>query len=137
MTAASIGGTSAQGYVDYLESRTGAPERGDYYLGTDGTPAESPGQWLTSSESLARLGIEPGEVDAGDLRALMEGRVPGSPAGRSHAGSAAGLPGTRPSISARRSLASTSPGSTPSRASDSLEVSHCPGDSAGAPSVPR
>lgn len=80
MTASSIAAASAHGYADYLESRTATPERGDYYLGTDGAPAESPGRWLSSSEALGRVGIEPGEVEPDDLRALMEGRSPASDA---------------------------------------------------------
>jgi hypothetical protein len=32
MTAASIGAGKAGGYARYLESKTIAPERGDYYL---------------------------------------------------------------------------------------------------------
>src|SRR4051812_4050851 len=78
MTAASIAGSSAGGYAAYLESRTAIPERGDYYLGNDGAPAESPGRWLTSPEALRRVGVEPGEVKPDDLRALMEGRSPES-----------------------------------------------------------
>jgi len=76
MTAASIAASSARGYADYLEARTAAPERGDYYLGTDGAPAESPGRWLGSAEAMLRVGVEPGEVRPDDLRALMEGRSP-------------------------------------------------------------
>ncbi|MBA3436812.1 MAG: hypothetical protein H0U14_02300, partial [Thermoleophilaceae bacterium] len=60
MTAASIAASSAQGYADYLESRTAVPERGGYYLGADGAPAESAGRWLTSPAALARVGIGPG-----------------------------------------------------------------------------
>ena len=78
MTAASIASSSARGYADYLESRTATPERGDYYLGTDGAPAESPGRWLTPAEALGRVGVEPAEVKPDDLRALMEGRSPAS-----------------------------------------------------------
>ena len=44
MTAKSIGAALANGYADYLESRTVAPEQGDYYLGRDGAPAEAPGR---------------------------------------------------------------------------------------------
>lgn len=74
MTAASIGAASARVYADYLESRTATPERGDYYLGTDGAPAESPGRWLGSPEALGRVGVEPGEVKPEDLRALRRTR---------------------------------------------------------------
>jgi len=78
MTAASIGATSARGYADYLESRTVAPEQGDYYLGRDGAPAEAPGRWLTDPAALARVGVAPGTVEPDHLRALMEGRRPGA-----------------------------------------------------------
>ena len=78
MTAASIASSSARGYADYLESRTATPERGDYYLGADGAPAEAPGRWLSSAEALGRVGVDPGEVKPEDLRALMEGRSPAS-----------------------------------------------------------
>ncbi len=80
MTAASIAASSAQGYADYLESRTAVPERGGYYLGADGAPVESAGRWLTSPAALARVGIGPGPLAPDDLRALMEGRAPPSPA---------------------------------------------------------
>ena len=80
MTAASIAASTASGYADYLESRTATPERGDYYVGVDGAPAESPGRWLSSAEALRRVNVEPGEVKADDLRALMEGRSPASDA---------------------------------------------------------
>jgi conjugative relaxase-like TrwC/TraI family protein len=82
MTAASIGAASARGYADYLESRTVAPEQGDYYLGRDGAPAEAPGRWLTDPAALARVGVAPGTVEPDELRALMEGRRPdaGEPA---------------------------------------------------------
>ena len=54
-----------------------APDRGDYYLGADGAPAEAPGRWLASPDALGRVGIERTDaVHAEDLRALMEGRRP-------------------------------------------------------------
>lgn len=78
MTVASIPAGSATGYADYLESRTVTPERGDYYLGVDGAPAESPGRWLTPVGVLARVGIGGSPlVAADDLRALIAGRTPG------------------------------------------------------------
>jgi conjugative relaxase-like TrwC/TraI family protein len=80
MTAASIPSTAAGGYADYLDSRTVAPEQGDYYLGHDGAPAEAPGRWLTDETALRRVGVTAGErVVTTDLRALMEGRAASSP----------------------------------------------------------
>src|SRR3954452_3787386 len=77
MTASSIGASSSRTYAHYLDSRTVAPDRGDYYLGADGAPAEAPGRWLASPDALGRLGIERTDaVQAEDLRALMEGRRP-------------------------------------------------------------
>lgn len=78
MTAASIGASSARGYANYLESRTVAPEQGDYYLGRDGEPAEAPGRWLGDPAPLSRLGVTPRTVEPDELRALMEGRRPGA-----------------------------------------------------------
>jgi len=77
MTAASIPSASARGYADYLDAKTVAPERGDYYLGPDGSPAEAPGRWLGDPAALARVGVEGGELQPDDLRALMAGRRPG------------------------------------------------------------
>jgi conjugative relaxase-like TrwC/TraI family protein len=78
MTAKSIGAASARGYADYLESRTVAPEQGDYYLGRDGAPAEAPGRWLVDPAALTRVGVAPETVEPDELRALMEGRRPGA-----------------------------------------------------------
>lgn len=81
MTAQSIPASSASGYAAYLESRTVAPEQGDYYLGTDGAPAEAPGRWITDPATLQTLGVtRTDEVTPEDLRSLMEGRRPDSPA---------------------------------------------------------
>ena len=66
------------GYARYLESKTVAPERGDYYLSPTGEPAQAPGQWLASPDTLAGLGVEPGAVAGRDFVALMEGRHPRS-----------------------------------------------------------
>ncbi len=52
------------------------PERGDYYLTPDGEMAQAPGQWLASTETLARLGIEGSAVEGRDFIALMEGCHP-------------------------------------------------------------
>ncbi len=77
MTAASIGAARGGGYARYLEGKTVAPERGDYYLTPDGELTQAPGTWLSAPETLARLGFEPGApVDGADFIALMEGRHP-------------------------------------------------------------
>jgi conjugative relaxase-like TrwC/TraI family protein len=78
MTAASIGAAKGGGYARYLESKTVEPERGDYYLSPDGEPTQAPGRWLTSPETLARLGIEGSAIEGRDFIALMEGRHPRS-----------------------------------------------------------
>lgn len=76
MTASSIKAAGAVGYADYLESKTIAPEAGDYYLGPDGVPAEAPGRWIGDPDALTRVGVTPGRVEPQELRALMEGRRP-------------------------------------------------------------
>lgn len=76
MTAASIKAAGAVGYADYLESKTIAPGQGDYYLGRDGVPAEAPGRWIGDPDAYMRVGVTPGRVEPGELRALMEGRRP-------------------------------------------------------------
>jgi conjugative relaxase-like TrwC/TraI family protein len=77
MTAASIGAGQAAGYSAYLESRTVAPSRGDYYLSPAGEPTEAPGIWHMLDETRQTLGLEVGEaVRAERLVALMEGRHP-------------------------------------------------------------
>ncbi|MGH2904113.1 MAG: MobF family relaxase [Solirubrobacteraceae bacterium] len=77
MTAASIGAGQAAGYAAYLESRTVAPSRGDYYLSAEGEPTEAQGVWHVLDETRERLGLEVGEaVRAEQLVALMEGRHP-------------------------------------------------------------
>lgn len=75
MTAASIPASRSAGYADYLDGKTLAPARGDYYLGRDGLPAEAPGRWLVDRQARVRVGVQGATV--GDLRALMEGRRPG------------------------------------------------------------
>jgi conjugative relaxase-like TrwC/TraI family protein len=77
MTASSIPSDRAAGYARYLEGKTVAPQRGDYYLSPDGELTEAPGRWLSDPETLGRLGIE-GSVPAlgEDFVALMEGRDP-------------------------------------------------------------
>ncbi len=79
MSAASIGAGRGGGYARYLEGKTVAPQRGDYYLTPDGQLAEEPGRWVSDAETLERLGIEPDAPVAGkDFIALMEGRDPGT-----------------------------------------------------------
>ena len=50
MTAASIPASGGGGYARYLESKTVAPERGDYYLTPDGEMTQAPGRWLSDEE---------------------------------------------------------------------------------------
>jgi conjugative relaxase-like TrwC/TraI family protein len=76
LTASSIGAAQGGEYSRYLESKTLAPERGDYYLNPSGEPSQAPGRWIASPETLSRLGIESGSVDGPDFVALMEGRHP-------------------------------------------------------------
>ena len=79
MSASSIGAGRGGGYARYLEGKTVAPERGDYYLTPDGELTEAPGRWLSDPETLGRLGIDPdAPVDGGQFISLMEGRDPGS-----------------------------------------------------------
>ncbi len=79
MTASSIGSGAGGGYARYLEGKTIASERGDYYLTPDGDLTEAPGRWLSGADTLARLGIDPDAPVAGeDFIALMEGRHPGT-----------------------------------------------------------
>ncbi|MGO9763303.1 MAG: MobF family relaxase, partial [Solirubrobacteraceae bacterium] len=77
MTASSIPAAGGGGYARYLESKTVAPERGDYYLTPDGEMAQAPGRWLADPETLTRLGVRAGEpVEGADFIALMDGRHP-------------------------------------------------------------
>jgi conjugative relaxase-like TrwC/TraI family protein len=78
VTASSIGAAKGGGYARYLEGKTVQPERGDYYLTPGGEPAQAPGRWLASADTLAQLGVESGAVDGPDFIALMEGRHPRS-----------------------------------------------------------
>ena len=86
MTASSIGAAKGGGYARYLEGKTVAPERGDYYLTPTGEPTQAPGRWIVSPDTLARLGIEGSTVDGRDFIALMEGRHPQSGCWLSQAG---------------------------------------------------
>jgi conjugative relaxase-like TrwC/TraI family protein len=76
MTASSIGAAKGGGYARYLEGKTVHPECGDYYLTPGGEPAQAPGRWLASADTLAQLGIDGRTVDGPDFIALMEGRHP-------------------------------------------------------------
>jgi conjugative relaxase-like TrwC/TraI family protein len=76
LTTSSIAAGNGGGYARYLEGKTVQPERGDYYLTPGGEPAQAPGRWLASPETLARLGIEGSAVDGQDFVALMDGRHP-------------------------------------------------------------
>jgi conjugative relaxase-like TrwC/TraI family protein len=76
MTASSIAAAKGGGYARYLEGKTVQPERGDYYLTPGGEPAQAPGRWLASPETLAQLGIEGRTVDGPDFVSLMDGRHP-------------------------------------------------------------
>jgi conjugative relaxase-like TrwC/TraI family protein len=79
MTAASILASGGGGYARYLESKTVAPERGDYYLTPDGEMTQAPGRWLSDEETLTRLGVQAGPVvDGADFIALMDGAHPGT-----------------------------------------------------------
>jgi conjugative relaxase-like TrwC/TraI family protein len=77
MSAASIPAARGGDYARYLEGKTVAPERGDYYLTPDGELTEAPGRWLADPETLEALGIQPrGSANGDDFVALMEGRHP-------------------------------------------------------------
>jgi conjugative relaxase-like TrwC/TraI family protein len=79
VSASSIGAAKGGGYARYLEAKTIAPERGDYYLSPDGELTQAPGRWLADPETLDRLGVDPGgPVAGGDFVSLMEGRHPGT-----------------------------------------------------------
>ena len=78
VTGSSIGAAKGGGYARYLEGKTVQPERGDYYLTPGGEPAQAPGRWLASADTLAQLGVENGAVNGPDFIALMEGRHPTS-----------------------------------------------------------
>lgn len=76
MTASSIAAAQGGEYSRYLESKTLAPELGDYYLSPSGEPTQAPGRWLAGPETLALLGIEGDTVNGSDFIALMEGKHP-------------------------------------------------------------
>ena len=76
MTAQSIGAGGGGEYARYLESKTITPQRGDYYLTPTGEPTQAPGRWLSTPDSLARLGIEEEQIEGREFVALMEGKHP-------------------------------------------------------------
>jgi conjugative relaxase-like TrwC/TraI family protein len=77
MSAASIPAARGGDYARYLEGKTIAPERGDYYLTPDGELTQAPGRWLADPQTLERLGIQADAPMSGeDFVALMEGRHP-------------------------------------------------------------
>jgi conjugative relaxase-like TrwC/TraI family protein len=79
MTAASIPATRGGDYARYLEGKTVAPERGDYYLTPDGEMTQAAGRWLADAQTLERLGVQPGgPADGEAFVSLMEGRHPQS-----------------------------------------------------------
>jgi conjugative relaxase-like TrwC/TraI family protein len=64
-------------YARYLEGKTVAPERGDYYLTPEGEMTQAPGRWLADPQTLESLGVRPdGSASGEDFIALMEGRHP-------------------------------------------------------------
>lgn len=80
MTAQSIGAGDAVEYARYLESKTVAPARGDYYLGPTSEAAQAPGRWHVDPATLERLGVvsRDGLVEGKDFVRLMEARHPGT-----------------------------------------------------------
>jgi conjugative relaxase-like TrwC/TraI family protein len=77
MSAASIPAARGGDYARYLDGKTVAPERGDYYLTPDGELTQAPGRWLADPQTLERLGIQADVPMSGeDFVALMEGRHP-------------------------------------------------------------
>jgi conjugative relaxase-like TrwC/TraI family protein len=79
MTAASIPAARGGDYARYLESKTVAPERGDYYLTPDGEMTQAAGRWLADPQTLERLGVQTDRpADGEDFVSLMEGRHPQS-----------------------------------------------------------
>jgi conjugative relaxase-like TrwC/TraI family protein len=77
MSASSIPAARGGDYARYLEGKTVAPERGDYYLTPDGELTQAPGRWLADPETLEALRIQPeGPASGDDFVALMEGQHP-------------------------------------------------------------
>lgn len=77
MSASSIPAARGGDYARYLEGKTVAPERGDYYLTPDGELTEAPGRWLADPATLEALGTQhEGSASGEDFVALMEGQHP-------------------------------------------------------------
>ena len=77
MTAASIPAARGGAYARYLEGKTIAPERGDYYLTPDGEITQAAGRWLADPQTLELLGIQTdGPADGENFVSLMEGHHP-------------------------------------------------------------
>lgn len=76
MTAQSIEAGDGGGYARYLQGKTRVPAAGRYYLTPEGEPAQAPGRWLASPETLRDLGIAGVQIDGPDFVALIEGRHP-------------------------------------------------------------
>ena len=59
LSASSIGAVGGGGYARYLEGKTVAPERGDYYLTPDGELTQAPGRWLPIPRRWSGSGSSP------------------------------------------------------------------------------
>lgn len=70
LTIHKVVASRASGYAQYM---TEIEARGDYYVGPDGDPWASPGEWIGSLAG--ELGLD-GEVSQAALIALMDGRDP-------------------------------------------------------------
>ncbi len=70
LTIHKVVASGAVGYAKYLSE---VEAHGDYYVGADGDPWASPGEWIGSLA--AELGLD-GEVSRAALLAVMEGRDP-------------------------------------------------------------
>jgi len=70
LTIHKVVASGAVGYAEYLSE---VEARGDYYVGADGDPWASPGEWIGALA--AELGLD-GEVSRAALVAVMEGRDP-------------------------------------------------------------
>lgn len=93
MSAQSIKADASSDYARYLEAKTVAPARGDYYLGPTSEAAQAPGRWHMDAATVERLGIADGPIDGKDFVALMEGRHPRNGAWLRQAGAGGGRGG--------------------------------------------